>query len=96
MNLLTAFLPPEFFDGTRQLTADTSVDIFTAVALVNLVMDQVFNIESEVDIDGLGPLPRERILLDAHLFIVPLDDPFVVLIRAIADRAQVNNPPAAD
>jgi hypothetical protein len=96
MNLLTAFLPPEFFDGTRQLTADTSVDIFTAVALVNLVMDQVFNIESEVDIDGLGPLPRERILLNAHLFIVPLDDPFVVLIRAIADRAQVNNPPAAD
>ncbi|MCB9867507.1 MAG: hypothetical protein H6816_12855 [Phycisphaerales bacterium] len=92
VNLLTAFSPPSFFDGTQQFTEDTEVDIFTAVALVNLVMDQVFNVEATVDIDGMGPLPKRQALLDAHLFIVPLDDPFVTLVRTIADRAQADVP----
>ncbi|MCB9849399.1 MAG: hypothetical protein H6817_01690 [Phycisphaerales bacterium] len=90
INLLTAFLPPEFFDGTRGLDRDTPVDVFTAVALVNLVMDQVFNLTADVDIDGFGPLERKRMLLDGHLFIVPLDDPFVELIRAVGERSETN------
>lgn len=87
INLLTAFLPAEFFDGTHSLNRDTSVDIFTAIAVINLVMDQVFNVRASIDIDGLGPLPRRNMLIDAHLFVVPIGDPFQLLIRGFRDRS---------
>jgi hypothetical protein len=90
INLLTSFSPPEFLNGTHGLTRDTHVDIFMAIAIINLVMDQVFNVEAEIDIDGLGPLPRERMLTDAHMFVAPLDDPFVLLVEGFRERATPN------
>ncbi|MCO6437821.1 MAG: hypothetical protein J5J06_12085 [Phycisphaerae bacterium] len=87
INLLTAFVPPDFFDGTHDLTRETRVDIFTAIAMVNFVMDQVFNIEAEIDPDGLGPLERRRALVNADIFIVPIGDPFVMLARGFHDRS---------
>ena len=92
VNLLTAFLPPDFFDGTHDLNRDTAVDIFSAIAIINLVMDQVFNVEADVDVDGFGPLPRARLLVDARPFVVPLGDPFVLLIKGFHDRSIVVTP----
>jgi len=89
INLLTAFVPPEFFDGTHSLNADTQVDIFSAVAIINLAMDQVFNVEADVDIDGRGPLPTTRMLTDAHLFVVPIGDPFQLLLEGFRQRSVV-------
>jgi hypothetical protein len=87
MNLLTAFLPPEFFDGTHGFTTETELDIFGAVAVINLMMDQVLNVEAQVDIDGFGPLPAQRMRMDAHLFVPPIGDPFVLLIRGFELRS---------
>jgi hypothetical protein len=81
VNLLTAFAPPEFFDGTHALNRDTRIDIFSAVAVVNLVMDQVFNVQADVDLDGMGPLPRQNTLIDAHMFVAPIGDPFVLVLN---------------
>jgi len=92
INLLTAFTPPDFFNGTKALTRETQINVFTAVAIVNLVMDQILNVEADVDVDGLGPLPKRRLLVDAQLFVVPVDDPFVVLIKSIADRVVQDQP----
>ncbi len=88
INMLTAFLPPAFFDGTHSLNRDTKVDIFTAIAVINLVMDQVFNVEASIDIDGFGPLPRTRMLTDAHLFVTPIGDPFQLLLRGFEQRSR--------
>ncbi len=88
INLLTAFLRPEFFDGTHALTRETDLDIFAAVAVVNLIMDQVFNVETQVDPDGLGPQPREQMLIDAHPFIAPVEDPFHLLVRGMVQRSK--------
>ncbi len=81
INLLTSFLPPEFFDGTHGFTADTPLGIFQALSTINLVMEQMFNVEAVVDIDGDGPFKAERILIDAHLFVAPIGDPFVLLLN---------------
>jgi len=88
INMLTAFLPPEFFDGTHSLNRDTKVDIFTAIAVINLVMDQIFNIEADIDIDGFGPLPRTRMLTEAQLFVTPIGDPFKLLLRGFEQRSR--------
>ena len=87
VNLLTAFAPPEFFDGTHTLDRSTAVDVFSAVAIINLVMDQVFNVQADVDIDGVGPLPRQNMLVDAHTFVAPIGDPFVLILKGFRDRA---------
>jgi hypothetical protein len=87
VNLLTAFLPADFFDGTNGLDRDTRLNPFAAIAVVNLVMDQIFNVEARIDADGLGPLRPRRELADAHLFVVPLDDPFVLMIDGFVERA---------
>ena len=50
-------------------------------------MDQVFNIRASIDIDGLGPLPRRNMLIDAHMFVVPIGDPFQLLIQGFRDRS---------
>ncbi|MFQ5462897.1 MAG: hypothetical protein ACE5E5_09755 [Phycisphaerae bacterium] len=81
INMLTAFLPTDFFDGTHEITASTSVSIFTSIAVINLVMDQIFNIEANVDVDGFGPLPRVRTLIDAQPFVAPVDDPFALIVK---------------
>ncbi|NOT00910.1 MAG: hypothetical protein HOP29_09800 [Phycisphaerales bacterium] len=87
VNLLTAFLPPDYFDGQHDLTIDTPVDIFTAIALINLVMDQVVNVEADVDVDGEGPLPAVHRIIDAQIFIAPIGDPFRLLIDGFRDRS---------
>ncbi len=81
INLLTSFLPPEFFDGTHAFTADTPLGIFQALSTINLVMEQMFNVEAVIDIDGAGPFPAERMMIDAHLFVPPIGDPFVLLLN---------------
>ncbi|MFQ5415071.1 MAG: hypothetical protein ACE5E6_11495, partial [Phycisphaerae bacterium] len=92
INLLTAFLPPEFFDGTHLLVPSTKVDVFSAIAIINLVMDQVFNVEADIDIDGVGPLPKKHMVIDAHMFVAPVGDPFVLLLKGFADRSVVAPP----
>jgi hypothetical protein len=88
INLLTAFLPPEFFNGTNGLSRETRVDVFSAIAIINMVMDQVLNVEADIDIDGLGPLPKQRMLIDANIFLAPVGDPFVMLIKGFQDRSE--------
>jgi hypothetical protein len=89
INLLTAFLPPEFFNGTFGFTGDTALDIFGAVAVINLMMDQVFNVEAEIDADGFGPLPAAHAVIDAHIFVAPVGDPFVLLLKGFLNRSTV-------
>ncbi|MBI4716883.1 MAG: hypothetical protein HY763_03695 [Planctomycetes bacterium] len=93
LNLLTAFTPPEFFDGTHGINAETELDIFAATAVLNLMMDQVLNLEAEIDIDGAGPLPSQHVVVDAHLFVAPIGDPFVLLIKGFSEQSFV---PEAD
>ncbi len=87
VNLVTAFAPPEFFDGTHALNRDTRIDIFSAVAIMNLVMDQVFNVAADVDLDGMGPLTRQTTLTDAHPFVAPIGDPFILLLNGFRAKA---------
>lgn len=87
INLLTAFSPPSFFNGTQTLNGSTKVDILTAIAMINLMMDQVFNLEAVIDPDGTGPLPQESTLTDAHLFVPPIADPFILIIDGFRTHA---------
>ncbi len=88
VNMLTAFAPTNLFDGAHGLTRDTRIDIFMAIALINLTMDQIFNTEADIDIDGRGPLPKTRTLIDANLFVTPINDPFQLLARGFERRAE--------
>jgi len=88
INLLTTFLPPEFFDGTHSLSEDTPLGIFQAIATVNLVMEQVFNAEAIIDIDGDGPFEPQPMLIDAHLFVLPIGDPFVLVLDAFEQLSE--------
>lgn len=92
INLLTTFLPPEFFDGTHALNADTPVGIFQAIAMINLAMDQVLNVEAQVDIDGDGPLEARMMLLDSELFVPPIGDPFVLLLEGFSRLSKQQAP----
>jgi hypothetical protein len=96
INMVTAFVPPEFFNGTHSLNRETPITPFMAVALINLVMDQVFNVDADIDIDGLGPAPRRRMLMDAHLFVLPIGDPIMLILDGLRDRASIPPPPEPD
>ncbi len=87
INLLTAFAPADFFNGTKALNRDTVIDIFSAIAFINLAMDQVFNVVGNIDIDGLGPIPRRSVLTDAQLFVAPIGDPFLLLVEGFKQRS---------
>ena len=89
INLLTTFLPAEFFNGTQAINEDTEVGIFQALAMINLVMEQVFNVEADVDFDGPGPIPPTTELIDAHLFVVPIGDPLALLIDGFEKLSRV-------
>jgi|CXWL01.1.fsa_nt_gi hypothetical protein len=89
LNLLTAFLPPDFFDGTHALTGDTLLDVYSAIAVINLMMDQVHNVQAVIDVDGSGPQTSRDILVDAHIFVPPIGDPFLLLIKGFAARSQI-------
>jgi hypothetical protein len=89
LNLLTAFLPPEFFDGIHALTGETALDVLGAIAVLNLMMDQVHNVQAVIDVDGIGPLTSQNVLVDAHIFVPPVGDPFVLLLKGFFDRSVV-------
>jgi len=91
LNLLAGFAPPAFFNGTNRFNEETRVDIFGALSLINLVMDQVFNVEARVDVDGLGPLPARDMLIDAQMFIAPVGDPFVLILDGFRERLDVDD-----
>ena len=93
INMLTAFVPPEFFDGTHSFNRDTTIKPFTAIALINLIMGQVFNVDADIDIDGIGPAPRRRMLMDAQLFVLPVGDPIILILKGLRDRATFPDPP---
>ncbi len=88
LNLLTAFAPADDFNGTRTFNRDTKVGIFGALALINLVMDQVFNVEATVDVDGFGPLPAQNIITDAQMFVAPIGDPFLLILDGFRQRVR--------
>lgn len=96
INLLTAFAPPSWFDGNHSLNADTQVDVLSAIAIINMVMDQVFNIIADVDIDGAGPASKQTMLLDAHMFTAPIGDPFVLLVKGFERNSAAPNPPPTE
>lgn len=87
VNLVTAFAPPDFFNGTTGMNQDTRLDIFSAMAIINLVMDQLLNVQAEIDIDGIGPLPPKVMLTDAHLWVAPIDDPFILILKGFFERS---------
>ena len=87
INLLTAFAPADLFNGTNALNEHTPLNVFSAIAFVNLVMDQVFDLEADVDLDGLGPQPRALQRIDAHIFLAPISDPFVLFVKGFGNRS---------
>jgi hypothetical protein len=89
INLLTTFMPPNFFNGTHALDEDTPLSIMQAIATINLVMEQSFNVEAVIDIDGSGPHQPERILTDAWLFVLPIGDPLVLLLDGFENLSEV-------
>ena len=83
VNLLMAFSPPEFFDGTHALNANTRINPFTAIAFLNLVFDSIHNVVAVVDYDGAGPAAAQERLIDAHLFVAPIGDPVQLIIDGL-------------
>ena len=92
INLLTTFMPPEFFNGTQGLDENTELGILQAVATINLVLEQVFNVDARIDIDGEGPLEEAVTIVDAYLFVMPVGDPFVLLIEGFEQLSTVPAP----
>ncbi len=81
INLLAAFTPPEFFNGAVGLNADTRVNPFAALAILNLVFDSIHNVTGTVDWDGPGgPMPEHQELIEAHFFVLPIGDPIQLVI----------------
>jgi hypothetical protein len=87
INLLTAFSPPDFFDGTHALNGATRVNPFTAIALLNLAFGSIHNVEAVVDFDGPGPMPPHPELIDAHVFVVPIGDPVQLMLDGFTAHA---------
>jgi hypothetical protein len=87
INLLTAFSPANFFDGTHSLNGDTRVNPFTAMALINLAFGSIHNVGAVVDFDGPGPMPPHPELIDAHVFVTPVGDPMQLIVDGFMDYA---------
>ncbi|MCK4340345.1 MAG: hypothetical protein KAY37_01310 [Phycisphaerae bacterium] len=79
INLLAAFAPPEFFNGTQALNGATRVNPFMTMALVNLIMESTHCVEALLDFDGPGPQPERMELVPAHFFMPPVGDPVQLL-----------------
>ncbi len=54
-------------------------------------MEQAFNVEALVDIDAPGSLQAQRILTDAHLFVVPIGDPMVLLVKGFETLSEARS-----
>lgn len=87
LNLLCAFSPPEFFNGTQALNADTRLNPFQALAMANLVFGGVQNAKAWYDPDGAGPIPGALELVEAHLFVAPIGDPVQLMVKGFDDLA---------
>jgi len=89
LSLLTAFLDPDFFDGTHKLNAQTRVDILGALAMLNLVFDaRLYNLEAYiVDYGPEGPLPAKLQIVEAHPWVPPIDDPIMMVISGFEQLA---------
>ena len=89
INLLTAFLGHDFFDGTHNLDANTRVGAFGAMALLNLVFDaRLYNLEAYVaDYDFDGVKPARLQVVEAWPWNPPIDDPIVLIIKGFEDLA---------
>jgi hypothetical protein len=86
INLLLGFSPPEFFNGTQAMNADTQLNPLQAAALFNLIFESIQNVEAEVDWDGPeGPAPPHTELVDAWFFVAPLADPMQLLAESFID-----------
>jgi hypothetical protein len=88
INLLLAFSPPEFFNGTQALNRDTRINPLMAVAIIDLVFEQMMNVEATVDWDGPGGMPAHEELVQAWFFIAPLDDPVALIADSFVDVAR--------
>ena len=89
INLLMAFTPPETFNGTQALNAATKLNPFQAMALIDLVLESIQNLEAIVDWDGPnGPAPPHRELVPGDFFIPPLGDPLQLLAEGFEEFAK--------
>jgi len=55
-------------------------------------MKQVRNSVAGIDLDCLGQLPCERVLIDAHMFVPPLGDLFQMPPDGFHRRSLVHSP----
>ncbi len=46
-----------------------------------MIVLQPMSVEAVIDIDGSGPDQADRMLIDAHIFVLPLGDPLVLLLE---------------
>ncbi len=88
LNLLLAFSPPEFFNGTQTIDENTRINPLMSVALIDLVFEQTMNVEAVVDWDGPGGMPPHEQLVPAWFFVAPVDDPIALVAENFADYAE--------
>jgi hypothetical protein len=88
INLLLAFSPPQFFNGTQALNRETRVNPLMAVAIIDLVFEQMMNVEATVDWDGPGEMPAHEELVPAWFFVAPIDDPVALIADGFVDLAE--------
>ncbi len=88
INLLMAFSPPEFFNGTQAIDGNTRINPLMAVAIVDLVFEQTMNVEAMVDWDGEGGMPPHEELVPAWFFVPPVDDPIALIAENFANYAE--------
>jgi len=89
ISLLTTFLSKDFFDGTHKLNADTRLDPFGALAIMNLIFDaRLYNLEAYVtDYGPEGPRPATLQIVEAHPWVPPIDDPVILMIKGFEELA---------
>jgi len=88
INLLMAFSPAEFFNGTQALNRSTRVNPLMAIAIIDLMFEQVMNVEAVVDWDGPGGMPAHAELVPAWLFVPPLGDPLTLIAEGFVELAE--------
>lgn len=89
LNLLSAFLSQNFFDGTHKLNGDTRVSAFGALAMMNLIFDaRLYNLEAYVVNYGpQGPQPAQLQIVEAHPWVPPIDDPVMLVVKGFEELA---------
>ncbi len=88
INLLSAFSPPQLFNGTQGMAAQTQLNPFQVIAMIHLVLDSTQTTEAYIDIDGPGPLAPQLELVPAWWFVPPVGDPVQLIMDGFEDLAQ--------